>query len=339
MEKKAEKNHDDAWLRDLPIQSENPAFKLEEMIRCAECERTNPPTRLNCFYCGAELQFSRAQSESLKPNLRKMENWEKGFNLIYLPDNQKIGESKFSGITELLKCDKEFLRKLFDADKPLPLVRAESKREAEIVRTRLRELGIETLIIDDESLTTEKFVKRLRGIEFFDDKIALIFFNRNEIVELPNDDLVLIVTGAIFERKVEAVEKRDKTSGNKILQASETASDEFLIDIYSRENTIGYRIYAKGFDFSSLEAEKGILAAENLKKLAEKLRRVAPEAKFVDDYRQARESLGFVWQVEEKIDSHGVKREGFGKFNRENVTTVNNLAQFTKYSRLQRHLL
>lgn len=339
MEKKAEKNHPDGWLKDLPIQAENPAFKPDELIRCRKCERTNPPTRLNCFYCKAELEFSERQKNSLKPNLRKMENWEKGFNLIYLPDLSKAGALKLSEIAKMVKCEEDFLQKLIEAQKTLPLVRAESEKEAEIVQTRLRELGIETLIVGDESLACEKSVRRLRGIEFFDDGIVLIFFNQDGIIEILSDDLILIVTGAVFERKVEAVAKRDKTGENKILQANETASDESLIDIYSRENEIGYRIYAKGFDFSCLEAEKGILAAENLNKLARKLRRAAPEAKFIDDYLQVRENLGFVWQVEEKIDSQGLKREGFGKFNRENITTINNLAQFTKYSRLQRQLL
>jgi hypothetical protein len=339
MEKKGEKIHDDRWLRDLPIQAENPAFKPEEMIVCRKCKRKNPPTRLDCLYCGAELELSAAQSEFLKPNLRKLENWEKGFNLVYSPDSHGFGDAKISEIAKITKCEKEFLRKLFDAEKPLPLVRAESEKEAEIVQKRLRGFDVETSIISDESLDVEKPAQRLRRIEFHDDKIIFILFNQDEIVEIQPDDLILIVTGAIFERKVEATERRDKKGESKILQTSETASDEFLIDVYSRENTIGYRIFAKGFDFSCLESEKGILAAENLKKLAQKLREAAPGAKFSNDYLQVRESLGNVWQVEEKIDSQGLKREGFGKFNLGNITTINNMSQFTKYSRLQRQLL
>ena len=61
MEKKVEKIHSDEWLKDLPIQAENPAFKPEEMIVCAKCERKNLPPRLNCFYCGAELEISKTQ--------------------------------------------------------------------------------------------------------------------------------------------------------------------------------------------------------------------------------------------------------------------------------------
>lgn len=339
MENKPEKNYADKWLKNLPAQTENLAFKPEEMILCGKCRRTNPPTRPECFYCGAELESSEAQNEFLKLNLREPEIWEKGFNLIFQPESQIFDDVKLAEIARILKCEKEFLRKLVAAEKPLPLVRAESAKEAEIIQTRLHGIGIQTLIVGDESLAIEKPARRLRGIEFFGDKLVLILFNRDEIVEIANKDLILIVTGAIFERKVEAVEKRDKKGESKILQSTETSSDEFLIDIYSRENRIGYRIFAKGFDFSCLAAEKGILAAENLKKLAEKLRAAAPKVKFVDDYRHARESLGNVWHVEEKTDSQGLKREGFGKFNLESITTINNSSQFTRYSRLQRHLL
>jgi hypothetical protein len=334
-----EKNQADEWLKNLPVQTENPAFKPEEMILCVKCKRTNPPTRLACFYCGAELEISAAQSKNLKPNLRRLEIWEKGFNLILSPDEQNFDESKLSETAKLLNLEREVLQKFAEAGKALPLARAEFEKEAEIIKERLHELGVETFILSDEALAVEKPQKRLRGLEFFDDKIVLILFNKDEIAEIALEDLCLIVTGAIFERRVEATEKRSKKGESKILQSTETASDDFLIDVYSRENAIGYRIFAKGFDFSCLETEKEILAKDNLKKLAQKLQKIAPRAKLIEDYLQVRESLGSVWNVEERTDSQGLKREGFGRFNLGNVTTVNNSAQFNKYSRLQWHLL
>jgi hypothetical protein len=339
MEKKAETQHVDEWLKDLPVQAENIAFKPEEMICCRKCERINPPTRLNCFYCAAELEFDFAQTEFIKPNFRKLEEWEKGFNLIYSAHEQNFDESKPPVIAKILKCEESFLYKLISEKKSLPLARIESEKETEIIQKRLREFGIETLIVSDDDLAIKNPLRRLRGIEFFDDKIVLILFNQDQTVEISNNDLVLIVTGTIFERKVEASEQRNKKGENKILKTSEIASDEFLIDIYSREESTGYRIFAKGFDFSCLKTEKGILASENLKKLAQKLREFAHEAKLVDDYLQLRESLGAVWQVEERTDSQGMKRESFGRFHLENVTTINNLSQFTRYSRLRQRLL
>ena len=337
MEKKADPIHSDGWLKDIPLTAENPAFAAEEMISCAKCARTNPPTRLKCLYCGAELEFSAEQSNFIKLNLRKLDVWEKGFNLIYKSETPNFDERKMPEIADLLNLEPEKLKKLLGEDKPLPLARTETEKEASVVHQKLREFGVEAVILSDETLKVENLPKRLRGIEFWDDKIIFVLFNTDEIVEISNDDLILIVSGAIFERKVETVEKRSKKEENKLLQIDETTSDEFLIDVYSRQNTGGYRIYAKGFDFSSLEADKGLIAADNLRRLVKKLREVAPNAKFVDDYLHLRESLGAVWEVEHKTDSQGIKRGGVGSFNLANVTTAGNLIQFTKYSRLQRH--
>jgi len=334
-----ENSHSDKWLDDLPIQTENPAFQSNEMIACAKCERANPPNRLKCLYCGAELEISDAQSQNLKPNLRKLELWEKGFNLILLRNSEIFGDTKTAEIAKLLKIEKEILRKIFESKKTLPLARAESEKEAEVTQKCLQNLGIETRILGDETLGIEKPARRLRGIEFIDGKLIFILFNQDEIVEIRNGDLALIVTGAIFERRIEATEKYNKKGENKILEATETASDDTLIDIYSRQDSVGYRILARGFDFSGLETEKGILAKDNIKKLTEKLRESAPNAKFVNDYLGNRELLANVWEIEQKSNSQGLKRESFGKYNLGNITTVTNLSQFTKFSRLQWHLL
>lgn len=334
-----EEKYPDEWLKNLPLQSEDIAFKPEEMIQCLTCARANPPTRLNCFYCGAELEIGDEQRQLLKLNLRKLEAWEKGFNLIFLPAPETAAEINAAEISRLLKAETEFTNEILTSKTPLPIARAESEKEAEITQTRLRETGVETLIVGDENLKIEQSPRRLRGIEFFDDKLILILFNQDEIVEIADEDLSLIVTGATFERRIEATEKYNKKGENKILETSETASDEQLIDLYSRNDSIGYRIWAKGFDFSCLDDEKGILATENIGKLVGKLRLIHPNVKLIDDYLRVRDKLSAIWEVEQKTDSRGLKREGFGKFNLGNLTTVNNLSQFTRYSRLQWHLL
>ncbi len=339
MEKKSEQPGLDEWLKDLPVQTENPAFDAKEMISCVKCQRNNPPTRLKCLYCGAELEISEEQSGFIQPNLRKLEVWEKGFNLTYQAKIDTFDESKLPEIAAMLKFEKDDLKKIFDDRKSLPIARGEGEKEVEIIQKRLIERGIETIVVSDEMLAVETPAKRLRGIEFWDDKLILVLFNSDEIVEISKDDLILIVSGAIVERKVESVEQRKKKGENKLIETGETFSDASLIDIYTRQNTIGYRIFAKGFDFSGLEAEKEILAVENMRKLVNKLCEVAPNVKFVDDYLQVRESLGKIWDVELNTDSQGLKRKGFGNFNLSNVTTANNLVQFTKYSRLRRQLL
>ncbi len=334
-----ERNDSDEWLKNLPLQTEDIRFKPEEMVACAKCRRLNPPNRLKCFYCGGEVVLTDAQSQFLKLNLRKLESWEKGFNVIFLPNSQVFDEAKTAKIAEFLKTENEVLRKIIAAKNPLPMVRAETEKEAATVQTRLCEIGVKTFILSDEALAIDRTTQRLRGIEFLDDRLVLIFFNQDETTEISRGDFALIVAGAVFERRIEATENYNKNGDNKILNQTETASDETLIDIYSRSNPLGFRIYAKGFDFSCLGAEKEMTAKDNIKKLAEKLRQFAPDARFVDDYVSNRTLLANVWEVEQKTASQGLKRESFGRFNLGNLTTVNNTAQFTKYSRLQWHLL
>lgn len=334
-----EESNSDEWLKNLPVPSENIGFPTEEMIRCAKCQRTNPPNRLKCFYCAAELEISEAQSKFLRPNLRKLESWEKGFNLIIKPIKGTFDKAKIPEIAKILKLEKEALQKIIEAEKDLPAARAESEKEAEIARKYLENFGIESKILSDENLSVDKSPRRLRGIEFFGDKLILILFNQDEIAQISAEDLSLIVTGAVFERRINATEIYNKKGENKLVDSTEIASDDALIDVYSRGDSIGYRIAARGFDFSCLEAEKGMLAKDNIKKIAEKLQLFAPKAKFVDDYLKVRELLATVWEVDQKSESQGLKRDGIGKFNLENLTIVNNLSQFTKYSRLQRNLL
>ena len=326
------------FLKNLPVRSEEIGFKADEMLACKKCARTNPPNRVKCMYCGTELEILAVRADQIKLGSRKLELWEQGFNLIYLPNDETISAETTRQVAQALSGEKEFLQKVFDARKPLPLVRCETMREAEILQNRLTESGIKTSIVADEALAAETQPTRLRGVEFRDKYVLLTVFNTGKIEIVNLEDLKIIVTGAIFQKAVEATEARKKGT-TKILDASETASDEALIDIYTREDSSGYRILTKGFDFSCLGAEKGILARDNLKKLAAEFQRLAPQARMIDDYLSLRNVLGEVWEVEQRRDSQGLSRQRFGKFDLSSVSSSNNSQQFTKYSRLQWHLL
>lgn len=326
-------------LKNLPLQSENSAFAADEMITCPKCARATPPTRAECLYCGAALEIPDAQSKSLKPNLRPLEAWEKGFNLIFAFAAENLVAGQIEKAAAFLKLDADVFRQIVEGKKPLPLARVAAESEAEIVRKNLLETAnVETKIVADEELNAAAFPRRLRGMDFTGDRIFLILFSGDEAVEINAADLVLVVTGAIFERRISGVEARVKGGASKLLETNETASDALLIDIYSRDDKVGFRIEQQGFDFSCLGAAKTLLVRENLRALVKELSRRAPDAKIVEDYLQIRALLAAVWSVEERIDSRGLKRDRFAKFNRENLTTISNAAQFTKYSRLQKQL-
>jgi hypothetical protein len=234
--------------------------------------------------------------------------------------------------------EKEVLQKILEIRKPLPILRCETAKEAEILQKHLRDSGLHTLIISDEKLAPENPPKRLRAMHFREGYIILTIFNTNETLAVRVEDLNLIVSGSIFEKTIESTEARKKGE-SKILNATETASDESLVDIYAETDANGYRILTKGFDFSCLGAEKGILARENIKGLERKLQSAAPQARPVDDYLSVRNLLGEIWEIEQRRDSQGLTRQRFGKFDLSSVSSSSNLQQFTKYSRLHWQLL
>lgn len=337
MEKKSPTSHPDRWLNDLSETAQIEGFKPDEMISCPNCERKSPPTRMNCFYCNAELPFN--ETKLLKLNLRKLENWEKGFNVVSIGKDFDESKVDLAEASKFLSFDPQTARKILSSGKNLPLVRVETENEARIIGRRLAELGIETRIVSDESLKPETQQKRLRGIEFFDDALMLICFNADEVKQIKPDDLRLIVSGLLFESKIATSEKYNRKKENKFLDSSEISSDETMIDIYAGDEQTGFRIAAKGFDFSCLGTDKQLTAEENIKKLIEKLREFSRQTKFDDDYRILRGEIGMVWEVERRKDSKGVQKKMIGNVKLENVTTIDNLSQFTKYSRLQRQIL
>lgn len=339
MEKDDKTGLADQWLKDLPAGSENPAFKPEEMIICEKCGRKSPPTRTNCFYCAAALPVSELHKQFLKLNLRKLEFWEKGFNVVLLKQNDSLNLQKTNALASFLGFENEDLEKILAAKKSLPLARVESRAEAEIIVEKLADSDFESRIIEDEKLKPATAPRRLRGIEFLDDKLALILFNADDVIEISFEEVSLIVIGAIFERKIQSTEGIKRKEKGKILDSSEIGTDELLIDIYLQNDEIGYRIESGGFDFSCLAEEKGWLAGENMKRLAERLKSILPNVKYDDDYLKIRGELGKVWEVEEKNNAGGVGRQSFGKFRRTNILTVSNEAQFTRYSRLQKQVL
>jgi hypothetical protein len=339
MDKKPDFKHPDQWLKDLPLTKNTSGFSAEQMINCEKCSRQNAPNRLNCMYCGEALPISDENNANLNPRLRRLENWEKGFNLIILPNGLIYDDAKYFEVANLLRIEADDLQKIVETDKPLPIARCETLNEAEIVKENLNKLGISANVISDDDLRVETQTRRLRSIEFLPDRLYLRLFNVEETREIPLEDLMLIVAGSIFERKIAATERYSKKDENKTLQSSELSADEPIIDIYARNDNIGYRIFTSGFDFSCVGEKKSFLAAENMKILQQVLREIGKNVKFDDSYAKVRHALGQVWETKETKDSKGLKASSFGNYNVENITTINNLQQFTKYSRLQFKLL
>src|SRR5215467_7581524 len=145
-----EKKLDTSSVKDLPATLDAPGFAAEEMISCEKCGRTNPPTRLKCFYCGTDIAVTEKYAEHVRPTLRKLEEWEKGFNVILI--KRSAGSLDLRSIGNEIGLEPDAVQKIINAGIAMPLTRVESKQESAVVEERLKKFGFECRIVADEDL-------------------------------------------------------------------------------------------------------------------------------------------------------------------------------------------
>ncbi|HLA96040.1 MAG TPA: hypothetical protein VK612_09980 [Pyrinomonadaceae bacterium] len=321
----------------IPVRSEQIGFSGGEMIECGSCRRANPPNRLQCMYCSAALDLPEAAANSIHLKLREVESWEKGFNVVIVPSQISAVTDAAIRAAESASIDQELFKLSLEAGHPMPLIRVGSEEEAKTVVMRLETAGLRIVVVPDEDLKPGVPPVRIRSIDLADGKFSPVTFNSNEVFEHNCSDIVAIVTGSLIESKTESTFKKNGKE-TKTLDETNFGSDFGVIDVYVGGNTTGYRITAHGFDFSCLGAEKSVLAVENLLRLVDRLRIIAPQARFVSDYVDNRKDLDSVWQPTRHSESNGLKRSGLG-FSLSKGEVTSNAEQFTKYSRLQRILI
>lgn len=308
-----------------------------EMTACSGCGRLSPTGRGACLYCGRELPLTEVSKTKAPRHLRRPEGWENGFNVIFMSVAEDGGDVDPQVVADALSVDVRVVAKIIDLGGPLPVFRAATETDATRLLNYLRSKGLACEIVADKSLAADNPPRRVRRVDFLDDTIRLTLFNTGEVVEASRENIGLFVTGAIVETKTETAEKR-KRGKSEVLDQAEVSSDETVIDIYFRDETTGFRMTAGGFDFSGLGSKKTLLAVINMKTLAEELFKFAPEASRVDHLERA-SVLDAVWELDERTTVDGVQRIGFGKTAVKRTGRASNLRQFTKFSRMHRHLL
>ncbi len=333
-------------------------FAPEQLAACEQCLRANAPTRMNCLYCGAQLPQT-AESEKLRrPALKKLEEWEQGFNVVLLPRGDKaLTPGAIAEAASLLRLDAARLTEIIDARRALPLARASSSEEAGLVLKRLGALGLAGEVFADEELTRQPV--RVRALTLEEDALVC----RPGLGAGPRrvawGEVLLLVKGRVVTKRVEVEERREKVRGRgEIVETRELAGDEAVLDIHavsrpetespSKEHSQSegrsqseadcFRVMADNFDYSCLGASKRLLARENFVTLVETLRARAPSAVFDDEYASSRALLSLAWPPTERNASLGLRRERPGRFNTEAATLITNEQQFTRYSRLRRRL-
>lgn len=311
------------------------AFSPEEMIRCDQCLRANPPTRPSCFYCGAALAVTEPSAKLRKPTLLTPDKSEPGYNTILVTLNET---PNLTDLAALLKLPTDAVANLLAAAQPLPVARTASLEHSELLAGRLHEFGLQTEIIPDERLVaSENNVIRVRSIAMSDVTFAVRTSVRREPLELKYANLVLMVEGRLLTKTTTVKERKSRKSENEILDASEFYSDEQAFDLYCAMREQTFRIAANSFDFSCLGEQKALTVNENLRMLKQVLKDKAPDMKIDNSYDGVRQSLDLVWGAEKATKSDGWRRDAPGRLIIGATTIVTNENQFTRYSRL-RHI-
>jgi hypothetical protein len=322
--------------------SEPQAFAPEQMVKCEKCQRSNPPTRVNCLYCGHQFAFDEKTATFQKPTLRPLEKWEQGYSNVFLPAqfdrSVSLVSKTLADVATLLKLAQPELQRILEAEVPLPLARAASEDEALLIERRLKDCGIPTLIVSDADLLLEESPPvRVRAADLDDEGMWAHQSGGGDSIHFFWKDLSVLVHGRLIVRCLEVQEQPVAGKENQILEANETYSDESVVDLYNREIETSLRITANSFDFSCLGDLKGLLAIENFKRLLLLLTERPTNVVADDSFRGVRQLLEPVWSSEKQTGSRGWRRSRPGKYTLGAVTEVSNEAQFTRYSRLRNH--
>jgi hypothetical protein len=323
-----------------PVEPSEPqGFSAEQMIRCEECLRANPPTRITCLYCVAPLPLTEASTRLRKPVLRPPEKHQLGYNTILLPQDQVPSQEICAEAAELLKLSVENLHEILASGTPLPVARTASREEAELVFNRMQDLGLSCLSLCDQELgLTDNAVKRVKSMAFADEYLTIQLAGATEETVVAWTDIILILTARLIETKVEISERITRKPEKEILDASEFFRDEAVIDFYTAAHSWTWRVTANGFDFSCLGKEKALIASENFNRLQRLISSRSVNATIDESYQRLRNVLELAWATQPDIQSSGWRRERPGKLSVGMATTRSNETQFTRYSRLRHYL-
>ncbi|MEK6280759.1 MAG: hypothetical protein AABN95_10435 [Acidobacteriota bacterium] len=330
-------------LTDAPESTSGPQpFAPDQMVACEECLRTNPPTRVNCIYCGTVLPLNETTASLQKPTLRRLEKWELGYNNILVLSSANApatpAESALAEAADLLKLAPDDLVRIISRGLPLPLARAATLDEASLVERRLAGLGIQTRIVADVDLgVNETGPVRIRAMEFDETGFRAYQAPESLPVEVRWTELGLVVVGRLITTRVEMKEQQAAHAENRILDSSEFFSDEVVFEFYAANQPSPFRVAATSFDFSSLGQRKRLVSGENMTTLLEIFREHAAHVEVDDSYTSLRKVLEPVWPTEQQNESSGWRRERPGKYSIGSIIEKNNETQFMRYSLLRHY--
>jgi hypothetical protein len=311
------------------------AFSASEMIECSGCSRANPPTRANCLYCGAALENAAgANFMQLTPTVAAPEQGSLFHVVIVTPIPLESALAELATISSLTPMELDLV--FSSSNNGTPFCAVDNSSQAELIRERLRGLDVKALVITDDQLNLNVAPKDVRALEFTEHSLVAIYRRGDEKISVAWNDVTLIVAGRLHATTVEIEQKRSRRRG-RTLAEREFSTDEAMLDLYVLNDGVGWRIRNASFDFSCLENEKSLTAFQNFATLTSVLRRRAADVEFDESYNRLRPILARMWPVKEPEGKRERRRTASREFEA-TITSSDNLAEFTRYSRLRRFL-
>ena len=338
---------DDQLLTNNVDSTQTRAFTASELVPCPSCSRTNPPTRANCLYCGAELGISvEALPSALSyppahadgSDIATGTAPEKGtaedvMHVVALPARSDGREVSVETAQVLNLAPPEL--NLLLSSRVAPLYATSETEQAQTISDKLRTVGIEPLTILETQLSLATPPKQIAALAIENDVLTASVRRTGERFSVPWNDVVLIVLGRLYFTTTEVEQTPDKSK--QVLDERQLTTDEAVLDIYTGVDGIGWRIRASSFDFSCLGPVKKATAFENFRALADLLTQNSPQAVWDDGYVRIRVALNKVWPLEARAGATERRRTLAGTIDA-TATVMDNELQFTRYSRLLRFI-
>jgi hypothetical protein len=312
------------------------AFAASELVPCAQCSRSNPPTRANCLYCGAPLALTEPKPfETAAAPVNETAS-DSLFHVVGLPRADNADDAALAEVAERVNLTLSDAGTLTNQAFGAPLLTAKSKSLAELVSEQLRRLGVATALISDDEISVTTPPREISGLQFNDESLTAIVRRSGERLSQSWVDVSLVVVGRLYFATTETELKSNRRKD--LIDERELTSDEAVLDLYTRNDKAGWRIRAASFDFSCLGDEKKLTVFENFDVLIRRLRERGNNAVFDDSYMRIRSVLNKVWPIELRSGANEKRRTAFSGGIDSSSMVSDNESQFTRYSRLLRHL-
>jgi hypothetical protein len=269
------------------------------------------------------------------PRQRALDSFELAFNTILDPDQSPGDEKKEALLAQALNLEPSEAQAFANSGKPLPVVRSQTRQEAELIAALIRTCGAPSSVVSDEELKLNVDLARARRIERSGDCLNVHYTGGSFSVSI--SAVRLLVLGVLRNTRVDYIEARAgmRGQGPAVLDSTEFRSADTILDVYSDRLETSFRIKSDAFDYSGLVWPLSFQSDANFQSAIAALKAAIPHAMMDDDFAKVRTLLARAWPERSKVESRGVTRAGISHRPVAQSSVVSdNRDQFDRYSRL-----